>query len=155
MRAVLQRVSHARVIAQDEAGLFETSGEIGAGLFVLLGVLKGDTESEAQRLVEDVLHYRVFEDETGRMNLSLVDKGLGLLVVSQFTLAADGRRGRRPSFDQAADPALAEPLYERFIELAREAGVTVGTGRFGARMRCEITGDGPATFLLQREPERE
>ena len=155
MRAVIQRVSHARVIAQNEAGLFDTTGEIGSGLFVLLGVLKGDTEREAQRLVEDILHYRVFEDETGRMNLSLVERGLGLLVVSQFTLAADGRRGRRPSFDQAADPALAEPLYDCFIELAREAGVTVGTGRFGAQMRCEITGDGPATFLLQREPAPE
>ncbi len=153
MRAVLQRVSHARVIAQNEAGLFDTTGEIGSGLFVLLGVLKGDTERETQRLVEDILHYRVFEDEDGRMNRSLLEERLGLLVVSQFTLAADGRRGRRPSFDQAADPVLAEPLYERFIELARGAGVTVGTGRFGAPMRCEITGDGPATFLLERKPQ--
>lgn len=155
MRALLQRVSRARVCARGSDGEFEPTGEIERGLFVLLCAMRGDTEREARSLLGDVLNYRVFGDERGRMNRSLLDERLALLVVSQFTLAADGRKGRRPSFDGAAPPQVAEPLYELFVQLAGEAGVRVGTGRFGAEMRCEILNDGPATFLLEREPRGE
>lgn len=149
MIAVVQRVRGAAVRV-DGATVGAVEGD---GLLVLLGVLEGDGEAQAQRLAERVARYRVFGDEQGRMNRSLLDVGGGALVVSQFTLAADGRKGRRPSFDRAADPALAEPLYERFARALEELGVArVETGRFGASMEVELVNQGPATFLLTEEP---
>ena len=148
MRAVLQRVRRASVEVEGA-----TVGRIDGGLLVLLGVLEGDGEREADWIADRIAGYRVFEDERGRMNLTVEQVGGACLVVSQFTLAADGRRGRRPSFDAAADPALAEPLYERVADALRDRGLPVATGRFGARMAVELVNDGPATFLLE-SPER-
>jgi D-tyrosyl-tRNA(Tyr) deacylase len=145
--AVLQRVARARVVV---AG--EVVGAIDEGLLVLLGVLTGDTQAEAQRLAERTATYRVFEDESGRMNRSVVDVGGAVLVVSQFTLAADGRKGRRPSFDRAAAPEVAEPLYEAFAAALALRGLRVATGVFGAQMEVESTNRGPATFVLTEEP---
>ncbi|MEO0651722.1 MAG: D-aminoacyl-tRNA deacylase [Planctomycetota bacterium] len=148
MRAVLQRVRHATVEVEGEV-----VGSIERGLLVLLGVLEGDGEAEADWIADRIAGYRVFEDERGRMNLSAEQVGAACLVVSQFTLAADGRRGRRPSFDAAADPALAEPLYLRVVQALEARGLPVATGRFGARMAVELLNEGPATFLLE-SPER-
>ncbi|QDU85824.1 D-tyrosyl-tRNA(Tyr) deacylase [Planctomycetes bacterium Pla163] len=148
MIVVLQRVhSGARVRVDGEVvGAIE-----GAGLVVLLGVLAGDTEREALALAERTARYRVFQDDEGRMNRSLLDVGGGALLISQFTLAADGRKGRRPSFDRAAPPAEAGPLYERFAAHLTEFGVaSVATGRFGALMEVEFVNHGPATFLLEQ-----
>jgi D-tyrosyl-tRNA(Tyr) deacylase len=144
MIAVVQRVTHAAVRVGEE-----TVGEIGAGAVVLLGVLSGDGEKEARRLAHKVATFRFFADEEDRMNLSALDRGLEVLLVSQFTLAADGRRGRRPSFDRAAPPAVAELLYECFLRELGELGLRVASGRFGARMQVELIGDGPVTFVLQ------
>lgn len=148
MIVVLQRV-HAGARVHVDA---EVVGAIeGAGLVVLLGVLAGDTEREALALAERTAQYRVFADDEGRMNRSLLEVGGGALVVSQFTLAADGRKGRRPSFDRAASPDVAEPLYERFAARLAELGVeSVATGRFGALMEVEFVNHGPATFLLEQ-----
>jgi D-tyrosyl-tRNA(Tyr) deacylase len=145
--ALLQRVTEAHV---DVAG--ETVGTIDAGLLVLLGVERGDDEAEAKRLVERVLGYRVFPDAEGRMNRSLTDTGGGLLVVPQFTLAADTDKGTRPSFTPAAPPEDGERLYERFVVLARESHPTVATGRFGADMKVHLVNDGPVTFRLRVAP---
>lgn len=150
MKAVLQRVAYARVRV---AG--EVVGEVGPGLLVLLGVMEGDGESNLAELVDRVAGYRIFPDEAGRMNRSLLDRRAagepaGVLVVSQFTLAADGRKGRRPSFDRAAKPELAEPLYEAFCTALRDLGLEVAQGRFGAEMEVELLNHGPATFLLER-----
>ena len=147
MKAVVQRVSRARVTVSGEP-----VGEIGAGMLVLLGVMRGDGKAQAERLAEKVARFRFFTDEDDRMNLSALDLGRAVLVVSQFTLAADGRRGRRPSFDRAAAPELAEPLYEAFCEHLRAAGLPVETGRFGAPMEVELVGDGPVTFVLDEAP---
>jgi D-tyrosyl-tRNA(Tyr) deacylase len=144
MKAVLQRVSSA-CVRVDGAEV----GRIATGLLVFLGVLEGDGEAEADRLLDRVLGYRVFADAAGKMNLALAEVGGALLVVSQFTLAADGRKGRRPSFDAAASPARARELYERFVQRAREQVREVATGSFGAHMTVEIVNDGPATFLLE------
>lgn len=146
MRAVLQRVSRARVIVDDE-----TTGEIRRGLLILLGVSVNDTEREADTLAEKILNLRIFEDSDGKMNLSLIDTNGGLLVVSQFTLYADSRKGRRPSFIDAARPEDANRLYEYFIAKARERIENVRTGRFQAMMEVELVNDGPVTIILDTD----
>ena len=143
MRAVLQRVTRASVKVGGE-----TVGEIAGGLVVLLGVARDDSERDASYLAEKVLTLRVFDDAEGRMNLSVVEKGGALLVVSQFTLYGDARRGRRPSWVEAAPPAEAQRLYEFFVTELRRAGARVETGSFRAMMEVELTGDGPVTILL-------
>jgi D-tyrosyl-tRNA(Tyr) deacylase len=143
MRAVLQRVSRASVIVDGEV-----TGEIGKGILVLLGVARGDAEAEALFLLEKTLNLRIFEDIEGKMNLSLLDISGGLLVVSQFTLYGDARKGRRPSFIEAAAPAEANRLYEYFVAEARRKIDRVGTGRFQAMMDVELVNDGPVTILL-------
>ncbi|HJQ34678.1 MAG TPA: D-aminoacyl-tRNA deacylase [Pyrinomonadaceae bacterium] len=143
MRAVLQRVTRASVRVEGE-----TVGEIGPGLLVLLGIARDDAEGDERYLLEKVLGLRVFDDAEGRMNLSVVETGGALLVVSQFTLYGDVRRGRRPSWVEAAPPELAEPLYESFVEGARRAGVRVETGSFRRMMEVELVNDGPVTILL-------
>ncbi|MBO9661862.1 D-aminoacyl-tRNA deacylase [Dokdonella sp.] len=144
MIALIQRVSEARV---DVDGV--TVGAIGAGLLALIGVQPGDGEAQAQRLLERVLGYRVFADAEGRMNRSLTDIGGGLLLVSQFTLAADTRSGMRPGFSTAAAPADAERWFDRLVELARARHAGVETGRFGAHMQVHLVNDGPVTFRLE------
>ncbi len=144
MIGLLQRVTQARV---DIDG--ETVGEIGQGLLVLVGVEKGDTSEVADRLLERLLGYRVFADAEDKMNLSLRDIGGGLLLVSQFTLAADTRKGRRPSFTSAAPPAQGQEMFEYLLARAREAHPVVQSGRFGADMQVSLTNDGPVTFWLQ------
>ena len=143
MRAVLQRVTRASVRVGGE-----TVGEIGPGLLVLLGVARDDKESDALYLVEKVLNLRVFEDVEGRMNLSLAEAGGALLAVSQFTLYGDARKGRRPSWFDAAPPELARTLYEFFVAEARARGARVETGSFQAMMEVELVNDGPVTILL-------
>jgi D-tyrosyl-tRNA(Tyr) deacylase len=143
MRAVLQRVTRASVRVEGR-----TVGEIGAGLLALLGVARDDKESDALYLVEKVLNLRVFEDAEGRMNLSLAEAGGALLAVSQFTLYGDARKGRRPSWFDAAPPELARPLYEFFVAEARARGARVETGSFQAMMEVELVNDGPVTILL-------
>lgn len=147
MIGLLQRVSRASVTV---AG--EVVGRIDAGLLVLLGVERGDSVAEADRLLERLLTYRVFEDDTGRMNRSVLDTGGGLLVVSQFTLAADTHKGTRAGFQTAAPPDEAERLYEYLVASARRRVATVATGRFGAMMQVDLTNDGPVTFWLQVSP---
>jgi len=143
MRAVLQRVTRASVRVGGE-----TVGDIGAGLVVLLGVGRDDAEDDARYLVEKVLNLRVFDDAEGRMNLSVAERGGALLVVSQFTLYGDVRRGRRPSWFEAAPPELAETLYEFFVAEARASGARVETGSFRRMMEVELVNDGPVTILL-------
>jgi len=143
MRAVVQRVSEASV---QVAGA--VVGQIGPGLTVLVGVKQGDTEADARYLAEKTAHLRVFADPEGRMNLSVRETGGGVLIISQFTLYGDVRRGRRPSYAEAAAPEVAESLYRRYCDLLREAGLAVETGRFGAMMEVRIVGDGPVTILL-------
>lgn len=143
MRALLQRTTGARVRVGDEV-----IGEIGRGLVVLVGVGPGDDEATAQALARRIAELRIFDDAAGRTNLSLVDVGGAALVVSQFTLYADTRRGRRPGFTGAADPDLAERLYLRLAEALRGHGVPVATGRFGAPMAVELVNDGPFTIWL-------
>jgi D-aminoacyl-tRNA deacylase len=143
VRAVVQRVSSARVVVDGEA-----VGEIGAGLCVLLGVAREDGEVEATRLAGRIARLRIFENEEGRFDRSLLDIGGAALVVSQFTLIANTAKGNRPSFTNAAQPEQAEPHYEAFCVALRELGVGVATGRFGARMRVEIANDGPVTIVL-------
>ena len=148
MRAVVQRVSRASVSVDGE-----TVGEIDHGLLVLLGVAEGDTEAEAAWLAHKVANLRIFADTEGRMNLSVKATGGKVLVVSQFTLCANTRKGFRPSFVPAAAPDVAEPLVERFIAAVRGERVAVETGIFGAHMQVALVNDGPVTILLQREPE--
>jgi len=143
MRAVVQRVSRARVLVDGTV-----RGEIGPGLCVLLGVARGDDGAGAERLAGKVARVRIFENDEGRFDRSLLDVGGGALVVSQFTLLADTAKGNRPSFTDAAPPEEAEPLYERFCEVLRALGIEVATGVFGARMRVELTNDGPVTIVL-------
>lgn len=142
MRALIQRVSEARVQVEGEL-----VGEIGPGLLLLLGVEKSDTAAQVERLLNKVLNYRVFGDDRGHMNLSLLDVGGELLVVSQFTLAAETNKGLRPSFSSAAAPQDAEALYELFVKEAAQS-VGVQTGRFGADMQVSLVNDGPVTFML-------
>jgi D-tyrosyl-tRNA(Tyr) deacylase len=148
MRALIQRVSSGAVTVEGE-----TIGRIGRGYVVLLGVGQADTRAEADWLAQKILELRLFSDDAGKMNLSLQDVGGEALVVSQFTLYADARKGRRPSFTDAAPPPVAIPLYEYVVKKLRAAGTTVATGRFGADMRVEIHNDGPVTLWLEREPE--
>jgi D-tyrosyl-tRNA(Tyr) deacylase len=143
MRAVLQRVTRACVRAEGE-----TVGEIGRGLVVLLGIARDDTEADTRYLVEKTAALRLFDDEGGRMNRSVVEAGGGLLVVSQFTLYGDVRRGRRPSWIEAAPPEMAEPLYEFFVAEARRYIERVETGSFRRMMEVELVNDGPVTILL-------
>ena len=127
-------------------------GTIGPGLLVLLGVEHGDTEEDALPLADKTAHLRIFSDEQGRFNLSALDVGGAVLVVSQFTLLADTRHGRRPSFTDAAPPELAEPLVSRFAAAIRAAGLPVATGRFGAHMIVHLENDGPVTLMLESKP---
>lgn len=143
MRAVLQRVSQARVEVDGQ-----TVGAIGRGLLVLLGVEQGDKAQDAELLAKKNAELRLFEDDAGKMNLSVEDIGGEVLVVSQFTLAADCRKGRRPGFSRAAPPDIAEGLYEHYVALLRQRGLTVATGQFQAMMQVSLTNDGPVTFLL-------
>ena len=144
---LLQRVSNARV----EIGS-DTVSAIGRGLVVLVGVERGDTEREADRLIERVVGYRVFSDDEGRMNRSVADVRGGLLLVPQFTLSADTRKGARPSFSDAAPPAAGKQMFEHFVARAREMHPSVETGRFGAHMQVTLTNDGPVTFTLRVAP---
>jgi D-aminoacyl-tRNA deacylase len=146
MRAVVQRVSRASVTVDGEL-----IGSIGDGILLLLGVSSKDTEADAVYLVEKVLNLRIFDDEESKMNLSLRDIGGGLLVVSQFTLYGDSRRGRRPSFIDAASPDEANRLYEYFVSEAKKHIENVATGRFQAMMDVELVNDGPVTLLLDSE----
>ena len=143
MRAVIQRVSRAAVRAEGRA-----AGEIAAGLLVLLGVAAGDAEVDATTLAEKVARLRIFENDEGRFDLSILDTGGAVLVVSQFTLIADTSKGNRPSFAAAAPPDEAEQLYERFSTALRELGLAVEQGVFGARMDVELVNDGPVTIVL-------
>ena len=143
MRAVVQRVSSARVEVDGEV-----TGSIGRGLLVLLGVGQGDTEKQAAWLAEKIAGLRIFEDEARKMNLSVEEVGGGVLVVSQFTLLADCRKGRRPSFTEAAPPEVAERLYQEFVRRVRECGVRVETGVFQAKMRVHLVNEGPVTIWL-------
>ncbi len=144
MRAVIQRVSSASVAADGR-----TVGEIGAGLLVLLGVAQGDTEREAAWVADKIANLRIFEDDGGKMNLSVQEIGGAVLVVSQFTLLADCRKGRRPSFIGAAPPEEADRLYRMVAERLREAGLPVETGLFQARMQVSLVNDGPVTIVLE------
>jgi len=143
MRAVVQRVSRAKVMVSGE-----TTGEIGLGLLVLLGVGKEDMRAEADYLAEKIIGLRIFEDAGGKMNLGVHDVSGGVLVVSQFTLYGDVRRGKRPSFDAAAPHQQARELYEYFVEKIRAAGLPCETGRFQEMMQVELVNDGPVTILL-------
>lgn len=143
MRLVIQRVSKASVTAD---GLFANS--IGRGVVVLAGFTHEDTEEDARLLADKLVNLRIFEDNQGKINLSVKDVKGGLLVVSQFTLYADVRRGRRPSFTQAAEPRKAEGLYNKFVEILKASGLEVQTGSFGAKMSVEIHNDGPVTIIM-------
>jgi D-aminoacyl-tRNA deacylase len=143
MRAVVQRVSKASV--EIDAKIV---AEIDSGVLVLLGVSQGDQRADADYLIEKIVNLRIFSDEQGKMNLSLLDIGGDLLVVSQFTLYGDARKGRRPSYIEAAEPVQANSLYEYFVEQARRKGLKVATGIFQAMMRVSLTNDGPVTILL-------
>ena len=143
MRAVVERVTEARV----EVG-GQTVGEIGAGLLVLLGVARDDRGEDADYLAEKIINLRIFNDDQGKMNLSLADTAGAILVVSQFTLYGDARKGRRPSYFEAAEPELANSLYERFVERIRAQKVQVETGVFQAMMKVGLVNDGPVTILL-------
>lgn len=146
MRALLQRVSYGGVTVDGRI-----TGEIGRGFVVLLGVTHGDSQAEAKWLANKVAGLRIFEDDEQKMNLSLADVGGEVLVVSQFTLYGDARKGRRPSFTAAAPPEHAEPLVDYFVQQLRQRGLTVATGVFGAMMKVEIHNDGPVTLMLERE----
>lgn len=146
MRAVLQRVTQARVEVEGKI-----VGQIGRGVLVYLGVGRADTEAQAIWIAEKIVHLRLFADTAGKMNLALADVGGDVLLVSQFTLYGDCRKGRRPSFDEAAEPELGRLLYQIVAELLRGAGLRVETGIFGANMAVTSVNDGPVTFLLQKE----
>lgn len=146
MKAVVQRVSRASVTVDGQV-----VGQIGHGLVILLGITHGDGETQAEWLAQKIANLRIFEDDQGKMNRSLLDVGGGALVVSQFTLYGDCRRGNRPGFTDAAPPALADPLYQHFAALLARTGVSpVQTGVFGAHMLVEIHNDGPVTLILER-----
>lgn len=144
MKAVVQRVSNSAVTVDGEI-----VGRIDRGLMVLLGVADGDGPEAAAWLAEKIVHLRIFEDENDKMNRSLKDIGGDMLVVSQFTLLGDCRKGRRPSFIQAAPPEAANRLYERFVEEVRQRGISVETGRFQTKMSVSLTNDGPVTLILE------
>ena len=148
MRAILQRVTRASVEVDGKI-----VGGIGAGLMVLLGVAKTDSPADADTLAAKIVNLRIFADEAGKMNLSLIDSGGALLVVSQFTLYGDCRKGRRPGFDAAAPAEQARELYERFVTAARQSGVHVETGVFQAHMAVSLINDGPVTFVIESPGE--
>ncbi len=148
MRILIQRVTKGSVSIDGEL-----VGQTGPGLVVLVGVTHTDTVADAEYLANKCVNLRIFTDENGKMNRSLLDLGGSVLAISQFTLYGDCVKGRRPGFDLAARPELAEGLYEKFVELLRAAGVHVETGRFGADMLVEIHNDGPVTFLLESRPK--
>ena len=150
MKAVIQRVAEARVEVDGR-----TVGAIGQGVLVLLGVEKGDTTEDADWLAEKIVSLRIFEDEAGKMNLSLPDMGGALLAVSQFTLAGNCAKGRRPSFDSAAPPGEANLLYEQFVAAVRGRHIPVATGIFQAMMQVSLTNDGPVTFILDSPKKRQ
>jgi len=144
MKALIQRVSHANVEVDGEV-----TGAIDGGILLLLGVEKDDTEADADRLLKKVLSYRIFSDDDGKMNLNVQQVDGGLLVVSQFTLVADTRKGNRPGFSRGASPAEGERLYDYFVGQAQQAHAQVATGRFGADMKVSLLNDGPVTFMLE------
>ncbi|AUN15537.1 D-tyrosyl-tRNA(Tyr) deacylase [[Clostridium] sordellii] len=146
MRAVVQRVASSKVIVDES-----TIGEINKGLLILLGVTHEDTSKDVDYLLDKIVNLRIFEDENDKMNLSLKDVNGELLVVSQFTLYGDCRKGRRPNFTNAAKPDLATSLYEEFIDKAKKEGIKVGTGKFGAHMMVDLVNDGPVTILIDSE----
>ncbi|MBC6695626.1 D-tyrosyl-tRNA(Tyr) deacylase [Terrisporobacter mayombei] len=148
MRAVVQRVSSSKVTVDEEV-----VGKVNNGLLVLLGVTHDDTSKDVDYMVDKVTNLRIFEDENDKMNLSLKDIDGEILAVSQFTLYGDCRRGRRPSFSDAARPDVANPLYEEFVQKVRDLGINVGTGKFGAHMMVDLTNDGPVTILLESRKE--
>lgn len=148
MRAVIQRVRRAAVFVDETA-----VGRIGPGLVILLGVSRGDRQEDVDWMVEKIAHLRIFEDAEGRMDRSLLETGGEALVVSQFTLYGDIRKGRRPDFTVAAGSAKAEPLYHGFVQGLRDRGVSVQTGIFGARMLIQLENDGPVTLILDRGSE--
>ena len=144
VKCLIQRVTRASVRVEDTV-----VGEIGAGLLVFVGVQPGDTDEQVARMSQRLLSYRLFGDAEGKMNLSVVDTGGSILLVSQFTLAVDTGRGNRPSFSSAASPALAEHYYEALIKVLNASGTPIATGQFGADMQVSLTNDGPVTFLLE------
>ena len=144
MRGLIQRVQHANVVVDGDV-----TGEIGSGLLLLLGVEKDDDQARADKLLDKVLKYRVFSDSDGKMNLGLKDAGGGLLVVSQFTLVADTRKGLRPGFSSGATPEHGEAMYDYFVKRAKELHPDIATGRFGADMKVSLLNDGPVTFMLE------
>ncbi len=148
MRAVVQRVSSSKVTVDEEV-----VGNINNGLLVLLGVTHDDTSKDVDYMVDKVTNLRIFEDENDKMNLSLKDINGEVLAVSQFTLYGDCRRGRRPSFSDAARPEVANPLYEEFVKKIRDLGINVSTGKFGAHMMVDLINDGPVTILLESRKE--
>jgi len=146
MRAVVQRVSRAAVLVEDQ-----TVGSIGEGLVVLLGIHTDDGDREARWMADKIVNLRIFADESGKMNCSLVDIGKEMLIVSQFTLFGDCRKGRRPGYSTAAPPEKAEPVYHNFIELVKNHGIKVASGQFQAMMEVSITNSGPVTLLLDSD----
>ncbi|MDZ5547977.1 D-aminoacyl-tRNA deacylase [Enterococcus cecorum] len=146
MRAVIQRVSQAKVVVDDN-----TVGQIGKGFMILLGVHEQDTQTDVDYLVGKISKLRVFEDEQQKMNRSIIDVGGEILSISQFTLFADTKKGNRPSFVQAAKPDVAIPLYESFNEGLRQVGIPVETGIFGADMKCHLVNDGPVTIIIDSQ----
>jgi D-tyrosyl-tRNA(Tyr) deacylase len=146
MRVVIQRVSRSKVTVSDQA-----VAEINHGLVILTGIGPNDGEAQAAYLAEKIANLRIFSDEAGKTNLSVLDVGGEAIVVSQFTLYADTRKGRRPSFTAAAPPELAEPLVDRFAEMLRQHGVPTQTGQFGAEMLVEISNHGPVTIIIERD----
>lgn len=144
MRALIQRVSESKVTLPDQV----VSGKIGNGLLVFLGIEAGDNDEDIQYLVHKLVQLRIFDDEAGIMNKSVVDSGGSVLVVSQFTLHASTKKGNRPSYIRAAKPDLAIPLYERFIQVIKDQGIPVETGQFGAMMQVQLVNDGPVTIWI-------
>ena len=150
MRVVVQRVSRAEVRVRESDGGHRVTGRIGSGLTLLVGFTHDDDDAKLEWMVEKILGLRLFSDDENKMNRALAEAGGALLVVSQFTLYGDARKGRRPSFIDAAPPEIAVPLYERFITLLRGRGARVESGEFGAMMEVELVNDGPVTLLLER-----
>lgn len=150
MRVLLQRVERAEVRIREGTGVSRVSGRIGRGYLLLIGITHGDTAEQAAWMAEKVSGLRLFADADDKMNLALADVGGAVLAVSQFTLYGDAAKGRRPSFIDAARPEVAQPLYERFVAMLRERGLTVETGEFGAMMDVELVNDGPVTLWLER-----
>lgn len=146
MKCVIQRVSSSKVTVDNVV-----IGSIGAGLNILLGVKEGDTAEDIKKLVTKIVNLRIFQDENNKMNLSLLNVNGEALIISQFTLIGNLKRGRRPSFDKSAKPEIAKNLYEEFVKEVSDSGVQVETGKFGAMMDVEIHNDGPVTFILDSE----